>query len=161
MREPVVRRIGRYHVHGINAESSLLGVVMFLRFTVSERDSNSQTWKGLFTAAYELRDSGKLSPGEVNQVQEILDWFKKNFPVPGYLGLSRSQRAVCWFTAKAGEPLTKMWRLVGFMEERGIVVRLHKTRDPGQRLYSDAYQVVAIPQGQRRLTHAADGRRHS
>jgi hypothetical protein len=125
---------------------------MFLPFTVSERDSDSQTWKGLFTAAYELRDSGKLSAREVYQVQEILHWFKKNLPVPGCFGRSRNQRAICWFTAKAGEPLTKMWRLVSFLEDRGIVVRLHKTRDPGRRLYSDAYQVVAVPQGLQR-TH--------
>jgi hypothetical protein len=40
-------------------------------------------------------------------------------------------------------------------------VRLHKTRDPGQRLYSDAHQVVAVPQGQRRLTPADQRRRPS
>jgi hypothetical protein len=126
-------------------------VTVFLRFTVGERDPESQWWKGLFTAAYELRESGRLTPDEMVLVQEIIDWFNEHLPIPTCFRRLKERRAICWFTASAGEPLTKIWELVTFLESQGIFVRLHKTADPGTRLYRDEYQVVAVPQRQQRL----------
>lgn len=127
---------------------------MYLRFAIAEIDPDSQWCKGLFTAAYELRDSGALTEPEVAELQELIDWFKKHLPVPKCFRLPDSHKAICWFVPGAGEPVTRMWRLVAFLEARGVAVRLYKTRDPGRRLYSDRHQVVAIPQVAAQLRRA-------
>jgi hypothetical protein len=127
---------------------------MYLRFTISERDTQSQTRKGLFTAAYELREGGKLSGSEVAQLQGLIDWFKKHLPVPTCFRRPESRRAICWFLSDAGQPLTRMWGLVNFLENKGVFVRLYKTDDPGVRLYRDEYQVVAVPQARQRVRQA-------
>jgi len=123
---------------------------MFFRFTVCERHPESHSCTGLFTVAYDLRDSGELASDDLAEVQEIIDWFKENLPIPACFDRLENPRAICWFKAAAGEPLSRIWRLVSFLKDRGIAVRVHKTRDPGQRLYSDLYQVVAVPQGKAR-----------
>jgi hypothetical protein len=124
---------------------------MFLRFTVGERDLRSKTWKGLFTAATELQDGLRLGSADGASLQTTLDWFNENLPVPPCYGQDKEPRAICCFTNTAGERLTKMWSLVMFLQSQGYLVQLHKTRDPGRRLYCDPYQVVAIPQGKPRV----------
>jgi len=119
---------------------------MFLRFTVAQRHPQSHTWKGLFSAAAELR--GSMDSADIARLDEALDWFNSKLPVPRCF---KDPRAICWFTAAAGEPLTKMWRLVTVFESNGTFVQVQKTRDPGMRVYRDAYQVVAIPQGRHRV----------
>jgi hypothetical protein len=119
---------------------------MFLRFTVAERDPESRTWQGLFT---NLRRARVAAQSAV--LSETLDWFSENLPIPPCYGSTRNPRAVCWFRPDAGEPLTRMWRLVSYLESAGIAVQLHKTRDPGRRIYSDQYQVVAEPRAKMRV----------
>ena len=51
----------------------------------------------------------------------------------------------------AGEPLTRAWKLVTFLEEHGFVVQMYKTNDPGMRVHRDDFQVAAIPQGMQRV----------
>jgi hypothetical protein len=124
---------------------------MFLRFTIGESDVDSNSFKGLFTAAYEIRDSGHLTENEAAEVQELIDWFKKNLTIPDCFFRAESKSAICWFTANAGEPLSRIWRLATFLRGNGKDVWLHKTSDPGRRLYSDRHQVVAIPQRRPRV----------
>jgi hypothetical protein len=118
---------------------------MYLRFAVSRRDPQSHTWIGLFNAAYQLQDSGRLGSAEATRIQEMLDWFKENLPT-ARPGRKWHPRAVCWFRTEAGEPLKKGWELARFLEAQGVWVRLYKTRDPGRRIYSDRFQVMAVPQ---------------
>jgi hypothetical protein len=119
---------------------------MFLRFTIHREDSETGFAQGIFGAAYDLRDSGELEPHEIEWVDEILDWFKRHLPVPNRFR-RKGSHGLCWFKAEAGEPLRRIWELVAFLEYREIPVRLHKTRDPGLRVYRDAHQVVAVPKG--------------
>ena len=123
---------------------------MFLRFTVSELHPQSHTWKGLFKAVGELQDGGRLSQPEHAALEVELEWFNERLPNPTCFGRPGSQRGVCWFTPEAGMLVNRMWRLAALVEAKGAIVRLHKTRDPGMRLYRDAYQVVAVPQGRPR-----------
>jgi hypothetical protein len=77
---------------------------MFLRFTIGERDPRSHSEKGLFTVAYELQDCGTLS----SEVQDIIDWYEEHLPIPPHSLWRRHPRAICWFTACAGDRLTKI-----------------------------------------------------
>lgn len=118
---------------------------MFLRFTVLERDEDSHSQKGVFTAAYELRDSGELEAYEIAWVQEIIDWFKKHLRVPACLDLPQNDCAICWFRSRSKKPLRKMWDLVAFLNSRGVHVTFQRTPNPGTIIYSDENQVVAFP----------------
>lgn len=127
---------------------------MYLRFTVGECDPESHNWKGIFTAAIDFKHRSREGSIDRRSVQEILDWFNVNLPVPDCYGEKKDPRAVCWFRPTAGEPLTRMWKLVAFLHSNGSLVQLHKTKDPGKRVYSDDYQIVAVPQArERRWVH--------
>jgi hypothetical protein len=124
---------------------------MFLRFAVTERHPRSHWWKGVFSAIADLQDSGRLSVDESRYVEEQLDWFSSVLPFPTCFSRPESRRGICWFTPNAGAVVTRMWKLVRVLEVNGKPVRLHKTHDPGLRIYRDAFQVVAVPQGQQRV----------
>ena len=98
---------------------------------------------GIFTAVCELRQSRRLGCASDSRLRETLGWFNEHLPVPGCCGADKNPRA-CWFKPTAGEPLTRMWRLVEFLHSEGTLVQLHKTKDPGKLLYSDPFQIVAI-----------------
>jgi hypothetical protein len=128
---------------------------MYLRFTVSERDSDSGAPKGLFMAAYDLLDDAELEDYERIQLRELLDWFGENLRPPPCLKEGRYPAAVCWFDPEATEHVRRMWRLVWVLRGRGRLVKLHKTSHPGHFVYVDNSQVAAIPFAQqpRRRRH--------
>jgi hypothetical protein len=118
---------------------------VYLRFTVLQRDEESRSPKGLFTATYDLRNNGDLNRDELIQVQAILDWFGEHLKAPCCLGKPGTHRAVCWFQPEATKAVRKMWDLAGFLQSRGLYVNLNKTKDPGTIIYQDQQQVVAFP----------------
>src|SRR6266481_280506 len=84
----------------LNSVASPEPVAMFLRFVITQVDEVSHKPKGLFTAAYELLESGDLSLDEREQLRAIMIWFNKNLSSPRRLVASR---AIFWFKASADE----------------------------------------------------------
>jgi len=54
---------------------------MFVRFTTLQQDENSHSLKGIFQAAFDLRDSACLAEYEEKQVIEALDWLKMHLQI--------------------------------------------------------------------------------
>ena len=82
-------------------------------------------------------------------IRHELDWFNAELPVPRRFAVKAKGRwwsdGVCWFRDRARDPIRHMEVLVALIEECGVPVTRTWTRDPGQLLYRDDWQVVAKP----------------
>lgn len=115
---------------------------MFLRFVITQIDEDSHKPQGLFSAAYELLDSGDLTLHERNQLREILIWFNKNLPSPRRMVASR---AIFWFKSSADECVKRMWELTHLLRYYGYLVDVEKYKVLGNIIYEDNFQVAAYP----------------
>lgn len=129
---------------------------MYLRFVLEQIDERTGKYAGLFTLAYYLRDEGKLNSHEELQVQELIDWFKANLPIPDNFSRSKNSyhkntHGLSWFKPQSTEAINKMWQLKSVIENHGFNIEVLKTDRPGYVVYEDDFQIVAEPfKGERR-----------
>ena len=118
---------------------------MLLRFVVGTHRENPYYLTGVLVSARSLRDDGRIGADAAGQLSELFDWFNVHLPCPPFRRNRRlwSEDAVCWFKNSAGEPLRRMWDLVGLLKTEGIPVRIVTTMWPGRVVYEDEHQVVA------------------
>ena len=110
---------------------------------------------GPFRAASRLYHAGDIEsdvggdPVRIALRREI-DWFNEHLPIPRRFDVKARGRwwcdGVCWFRDDAREMLAHMHALASLVEECGTPVTRRWTRDPGQLLYRDRWQVVAKPE---------------
>jgi hypothetical protein len=126
---------------------------MLVRFCILRRDPSSHSPKGVFQAAYELRDNDQLTNPEEEWLQREMSWLNMHLPVPGCLGISENDRAICWFKPDALRPIAKVRSIAALLEAKGVVVEMVTTDEPGSVIYEDRWQVVAKPHRKRRRGH--------
>jgi len=125
---------------------------MYLRFTVPKEHGGAVTRaniaSGPFWVANRLywqgdRDNDPILIG----LKRELEWFNSSLPVPKRFGVRARgvwwDDGVCWFRDDAGDMLHHMEVFIALIEECGVPVTRNWTRDPGQLLYRDRWQVVA------------------
>ena len=107
---------------------------------------------GMFRAAEWTVDDSRVHEALRLAVDEQLDWFSANLPVPKrrfFLVKSCGQwlpDGICWFLDDAREMLARAFALAALLGECGLPVTKVATRRPGQILYRDQYQIVARPE---------------
>ena len=115
----------------------------FLRFIGPSVDPTTCARHGLFAATIELRDSGRASADELQEIKSHLTWFSAELPSPHYSLFP--VRAVFWFRASAKECVRRAWALTNLLRGHGIVVDVIRSARPGHILYLDAFQVAVVP----------------
>jgi hypothetical protein len=124
---------------------------MYLRFTVPGEVTRARVAPGPFYIANALWWRGNQDNDPVLlALRRELDWFNDQLPVPDRLGVVARGRwwddGVCWFRDSAREMVGHAYTLAALLEECGVPVTRRWTRDPGQLLYRDRWQVVAKPE---------------
>lgn len=115
---------------------------MFVRFVVG-RDNEDHRWlTGIITEARILRDADQLDPYQVEWLEQTYAWLNENLPCPPFSSSNWPEDVVTWFKDEAGEPIKKMWEIISLLKERGVPVRMLRSRNPGKVFYEDEYQVV-------------------
>ena len=131
---------------------------MYVRFTVPIEHGGTVTRAhlapGPFGPAHWLWCDGDQEKDPVMiAIRRELDWFNEWLPVPRRFGVKAKGRwysdGVCWFRDDAREMLQHMQALVSLIGECGVQTTRNCTRDPGQLLYRDRWQVVAKPEPKR------------
>lgn len=124
----------------------------YLRFVVSQLNSESGVEDGLFGAAYALRDRGVLSADLRSKLEDHISWFKVNLAIPSRFNRSNSKgyyrratRGISWFRDTAKEHIARMHDLKLIAEANGYVVSLITEDRIGYVVYEDENQVVAEP----------------
>jgi len=124
---------------------------MYVRFTISDRDEDSQYEQGIFAAIYQLVAKGDLAPHELIWFRKIERWFNRNLCGPTRLKRSRKpnarNRAICWLRFTAVEHVSRIREAAALLDYMGVPVRELRTERPGYVVYEDEYQVAAVPFG--------------
>ena len=124
---------------------------MYLRFVVAQVDKGSGRELGVFQAAYNLRDAGKLYPYEKPQLDELRQWFDTHLQEPTRFTASKppyyrkKSSAISWFKDSAREHVARVREIVAILENHGVRVRMIKADRVGYVVYEDEHQVVAEP----------------
>jgi len=122
---------------------------MYIRFVIQARDKDSGRRQGLFLAISELEQANILHKKELNEWNEIYNWFRKNLKKPGKFSRSAKPHAknvaISWFKDQAREHIMKMYNLRQMLIHYGINVDILCTNRPGYIVYKDNYQVAAEP----------------
>jgi hypothetical protein len=118
---------------------------MLVRFCILRRDPESHSPQGIFQAALELRDQGRLEGYEEDWLERELSWLRMHLPTPNCLRDKGNARAICWFKNSAQRAIDKVRGIVALLETKDMPVRMVATSDPGQIVYEDKFQVVAKP----------------
>ena len=124
---------------------------MFLRFTVPGTVTRARVAPGPFRTAYDVCYwSDRHDDPVIAAIRRELDWFGEWLPVPRRFGVVAKGRhwsdGVCWFRDEAREMVGHAYVLAALLAECGVPVERTWTRDPGQILYRDRWQVVAKPE---------------
>lgn len=122
---------------------------MYVRFVSPRQNADSGFLEGVFAALSELRDGGELEDWQLDWLRKEYDWLNMHLKVPACLSRPENRRAICWFHPRAKRPIEKVRSLAALLEEHGRPIQMIKTRDPGQIIYEDGWQVVAKPRHRR------------
>jgi len=131
---------------------------MYIRFVISRQDVESQSLQGVVQAVLELRNTGQLQTHEEEWLTRELKWLNMHLKSPDCLRQPGNHRAVCWFHPRAKRPIEKIRSIAVILQEKGIPVKMLKTVDPGEVIYSDGWQVVAKPSRRARRPRKPAGR---
>jgi hypothetical protein len=123
----------------------------FVRFVVPYRDEVTGCATGIFHVQTLCRRSD-LSPRARQGIRQAFAWYAVELPVPPVV--KRRKKALSWFRrepespsdTEAREPLRRAFLLASALRRWGVEVETVQTDDPGQVLYEDRWQVVAVPQ---------------
>lgn len=123
---------------------------MYLRFTAPGAVTRAHVAPGLFGPAFDLWHGRKSETPTLLALRRELDWFNAELPRPSRFTVKACGRrwsdGVCWFRDHAREMIVHAYALAALIEDCGVPIEPVWTRDPGQILYRDAWQVVAKPE---------------
>lgn len=120
-------------------------IANYIRFVALMRDPDSHQKSGFFTAAYDLLRSDTLSIFYEVGIDHFLDWFRYNLDAPPEKLMEDNPKALCWFKDTANEHISKSRKLIQILQEHGIEIEMLVTRKPGNIIWEDEYQIMAIP----------------
>lgn len=124
---------------------------MYLRFVTRERDHRSHVSRGVFVAAYDLRDRDAYALHERVWFDEVVGWFEWNLAVPSEHawalrpGEALCDRVVFWLRADAHEHVQRMRDVACLLRHMDVPMRVLRSAQPGRIVYRDAHQIGAIP----------------
>lgn len=118
----------------------------FIRFVTPMRDEDSRCSAGIFSINWQAvyRNDWR---GEA--LLQERSWFNENLDAPERLMLRRRGRGnrsgICWFRPEATECIRRARYMAWILTDLGMPISELQTTNPGVELWSDAHQVVALP----------------
>ena len=108
----------------------------FIRFALARRHPHSGVEDGVFSLAYELRDSPNVETADRHLLADTLSCFEKNLQTPTRFNRTKSKgfyrrktRGIAWFKDTSTEHLARMHQIKGVLESYGhSVVMLSESR---------------------------------
>ena len=119
--------------------------MQFIRFESHLPLEGTHLRLGIFQAAFEVRDNYETSEHDANEIDRQLDWLKMHLREHAPLLGREHVRAICWFKDTAHEPMRRVWAIKPYLEAYGYWINVLKTRQPGNIIYEDGWQVAAKP----------------
>ena len=91
-----------------------------------------------------MKQNGLLSPLEIEEIQQIENWFENNLPNPPFYNETDPPKAITWFRRETtAEMLEKIERIKTIIEKNGWTVEVvSRENAPGKVIYE--YQIATI-----------------
>ena len=123
---------------------------LFVRFVVPVRHEDSTRATGIFQVRNMCRRSELTMPID-RRICRAFDWFGDNLPVPPVV--KERDDGLCWFRREPEDPrapdaheaIRRAFQLASYLRSVGMSVETVQTDTPGEVLYSDRWQIVAVP----------------
>ncbi len=119
-----------------------------IRFVTHKRHPPYGHRSGVFAVAYDLWREQALTKPDHDELRILLDWFENHLTKPQRFSVSRHPRAdntaISWLRSSAHEHM-KHLRRVELVGIAGVAVEELRTARPGDVVYKDDRQVVALP----------------
>jgi len=135
----------------ISKDRQVRKIIMYVRFVSPLKSEVKGVDLGIFQCAIECRDNEEFPEYYRESIRSDFEWFKKYLPSPNSRVFDVKSRGVyyahgiCWFRSEASEMIERAFALSALIKECGYYITTIGTRDPGQILYQDDYQIVAKP----------------
>jgi hypothetical protein len=123
---------------------------MYLRFKTQFINKDDKPNTGIFQAMRFIREHHLTDDVDETMLKELTKWFIDNLPEPHWYTNEKREygvraKAVCWFKDSAKIFIQKIHELIIILEKYDLIVERITTQDPGYIVYSDEFQIVAIP----------------
>ena len=104
---------------------------------------------GVFAAVNTLARRGLLTTEQEAYRRANNDWYDAHVPMPTAtqptLYSDACPLAAAWWKVSAAEPLARIPGYLAILDAHGVAWRARSGEDPGEVLYEDDVQVVAVP----------------
>lgn len=117
----------------------------YVRFESQIPCEGTNTRLGLFQVAFQVCRAPETAAYDSDEISRNIGWLKLHLNSPKELEDRKNFRAICWFKATAREPMQRIWAIKPYLESYGYWIDVVTTRDPGQIIYEDGWQVAAKP----------------
>ena len=120
-------------------ESSTVDLV-FIRFVSGVIDEDSHVAAGLFCAAFDLIEKRTLSEPDLDELADLMCWFRRHLNGPFEHRLKkpwRARQSICWFKSNAHEHVKQAWQMARLLERNDVFMRMIKFRKVGYIIYED------------------------
>ena len=117
----------------------------YVRFESQITNAGTASRLGVFQLAFLVRDAVDTMPSARDEIVRNLEWLKVHLHSPEILRDPQHYRAICWFKDTAREPMKRIWAIKPFLENHGYWIDVVTSRNPGNLLYEDGWQIVATP----------------
>lgn len=132
---------------------------VFIRFVDARGAGRPELRGGIFHTAYDVKEDPEVPDWLADAISREIRWFCDWLDEPERLGIStrrydRSRDGRCWFVDTAREHVSRARGLAALLEEAGRSIDTLYAEDPGDIVWRDAHQIVAMPRrNSRRLLH--------
>ena len=119
---------------------------MYVRFQGTHTSRKTGKPSGIFAVAWHMKQKGCLTTREIEEIQQIENWFENNLPNPPFYNETDPPKAITWFRREtATKMLVKIERIKTIIEKNSweIEVVSHENA-PGEIIYEDEYQIATI-----------------
>lgn len=124
---------------------------MYLRFISPMRTRMSGVNVGIFRASYICEEDLDQPKFLRDAIRVELEWFNEHLDSPAYETFELrpirggALKGICWFRSGAKDMIEHAFNLRALMAECGVLIKVQGTRTPGDILYRDKHQIVALP----------------
>ncbi|MCO5935601.1 hypothetical protein NAF17_08615 [Mucilaginibacter sp. RB4R14] len=122
---------------------------MYIRFITQFINEYGESHTGLFSALRFIREASSTQDEDVIKLKHIKDWFNENLEAPDRFSNANNKNpasiSLSWFKDTAKEHIKKVYEIREVLNRYGIIVEVVTTKNPGYIVFTDDYQVSAIP----------------
>lgn len=122
---------------------------MYTKFITLFLDDIHDEEKGFLTAARFLSENGIMGEERRTTLKDNLHWIEKNLKKRPFINKDHAEDILhipmSWLKESAIEHIQKMDQIREILEENDILVEVLQVERPGEIVYEDEHQIIAIP----------------